>query len=66
MCRMCGLWRECLAKVTFGELHDSARRLDAALRDEGCGPGDTVALHLPNQYAAEIFIAFAAVTDNGK
>ncbi|MQY05059.1 long-chain-fatty-acid--CoA ligase [Actinomadura macrotermitis] len=35
-------------EVTYGELWDAARRYAAVLREQGIGPGDTVALLVPN------------------
>ncbi|MGW6460676.1 class I adenylate-forming enzyme family protein, partial [Streptomyces sp. NPDC055078] len=34
--------------LTYAEVHDRALRLAGGLRAHGIGPGDTVALHLPN------------------
>ncbi|MBU9765916.1 cyclohexanecarboxylate-CoA ligase [Mycobacterium sp. TNTM28] len=39
---------------TFGEVEHSARRLAAGLRDRGVGPGDVVALQLPNWMEAAV------------
>ncbi|MFE1906132.1 class I adenylate-forming enzyme family protein [Streptomyces gardneri] len=36
------------ATLTFAALHDRALRIAAGLRARGLGPGDVVALHLPN------------------
>ncbi|WP_445278096.1 AMP-binding protein, partial [Streptomyces sp. DSM 41033] len=45
---------------TFGEVERTARRLAAGLRDRGVGPGDVVALQLPNwMEAAAAFWASA-------
>jgi non-ribosomal peptide synthetase component E (peptide arylation enzyme) len=45
---------------TFGEVELTARRLAAGLRERGIGPGDVVALQLPNwMEAAAVFWASA-------
>ena len=39
---------------TFGEVERTARRLAAGLRDRGVGPGDVVAMQLPNWMEAAV------------
>lgn len=39
---------------TFGDVEHAARRLAAGLRDRGVGPGDVVALQLPNWMEAAV------------
>ncbi|GAA4669887.1 hypothetical protein GCM10023347_24580 [Streptomyces chumphonensis] len=46
-------------RLTFAALHDHARRLGRALRDQGARPGDLVAVHLPK--SAEQVVAAVAV-----
>lgn len=47
------------ATITWAQLRDRVGRLAGGLRDTGLGPGDVVAVQLPN--VAEFFIAFLAI-----
>ena len=46
---------------TFGDVFDEARRLAAALRARGVGPGDVVAFQLPNWIEAAVSFWAAAL-----
>jgi acyl-CoA synthetase (AMP-forming)/AMP-acid ligase II len=48
---------------TVGELYDDARRLAAWLQARGLGPGDVVAVQLPN--CREAIVAYEAVLLTG-
>ncbi|HEX3291686.1 MAG TPA: acetoacetate--CoA ligase [Gaiella sp.] len=52
-----------LAETTWGELRETTRRLAAALRATGIGPGDRVAAYLPN--VVEAVAAFHACASLG-
>jgi acetoacetyl-CoA synthetase len=52
-----------LAETTWGELYESTRRLAAALRATGIGPGDRVVAYLPN--LLEAVVAFHACASIG-
>lgn len=51
------------AELRYGELVDQVRRVAAALADEGIGPGDVVAVHLPN--GAEFAVVLLAASACG-
>jgi acetoacetyl-CoA synthetase len=52
-----------LVETTWGELHERTRRLAAALRGSGVGPGDRVVGYLPN--VVEAVVAFHACASLG-
>ncbi len=52
-----------LTETTWGELHELTRRLAAALRASGIGPGDRVVAYLPN--VVEAIAAFHACASLG-
>jgi acetoacetyl-CoA synthetase len=52
-----------LSEATWGELEEDTRRLAAALRASGIGPGDRVVAYMPN--VAEAVVAFLACASVG-